>query len=433
MLTFPVSAVVVSFPVYFGGFPMHDKNELRFIQFCQLQMRVIVLAVASFSIAGCDKVEGLVDDVKNQVGDNEPVVADAPATTSNSTPVADTIVPEEPVVPKGPTPEEIVAQFNQIRPDMITDGNLAQLASSPEAAAAITEIDMRGAQVSESGLGYLSALPNLESLSAGGQRIRSDALAAIGKSQSLKHIDLVNSAANDRVVSELSRIPHLQTLKLDGTNVTEGSATGLGAMQELTDLSLVGTGVNDLISSSLTALPLRSLNLAKTRITDASLPSILKIETLESLNVAFCQVTGKGFKGFNRSNLKVLNVGETRFGTDGFVAIKGMKSLEELNVYKVGLVQDMKANVFRSFPKLRILNAGRNGVADPGMQVFFKGHKTLEELHLHYNKGITDNGLAALVGVKTLKLLDVSSTSCGAAGVNALQQALPDCTIRASN
>ena len=58
---------------------------------------------------------------------------------------------------------------------------------------------------------------------------------------------------------------------------------------------------------------------------------------------------------------------------------------------------------------------------------------SLEELDLHHNKGITDNGLAALVGIKTLKLLDVTGTSCGAAGRQALKQKLPECTIRISN
>jgi hypothetical protein len=67
------------------------------------------------------------------------------------------------------------------------------------------------------------------------------------------------------------------------------------------------------------------------------------------------------------------------------------------------------------------------------MVVFFKGHKTLEDLRLYSNKGITDNGLAALIGVKTLKNLDVSDTSCGAAGGQALKAKLPECTIRTSN
>lgn len=408
------------------------KSKLSFINRLTVRDMAITVAVAGFSISGCDKVEGLVDDVKNQVADSEPAPVAAPATT-NTEPVAETIATPEPVVPAGPTPEEIVSQFRNLRPDMISDGNLAQLASSPEAAAAITEIDMRGAEVSATGLAHLEALPNLESLTAGGPRVSSDTLAAIGKSKSLKTIDLASSAADDQVVSELAQIPHLQTLKLDGTQVGPGAVAGLGAMQELTDLSLIGTSVDDQVVAGLTALPLRKLDISRTKITDVSLAEILKIETLESLNVSFCSVTGDGFKGFNKSNLKELAVGETRFGTRGFMAIKGMKSLENLNVYSAGLVEDLAANVFRTFPKLKVLNAGRNAVTDAGMRVFFKGHKTLEELLLHNNKGISDKGLGELIGVKTLKLLDLTSTNCGPNGVRELKRFLPECTIRTSS
>lgn len=396
----------------------------------QLQMRVLVaaFAVTCFTMAGCDQAEGLLDEAKKQIADEPAPAAEAPAT-----PTADVIVPPKPAVPAGPTPEQIVAQFTAMRPDQITDGSLSQLASSPEAAAQITEIDMQGAQVSGTGLAALQGLPNLESLAVGGPHVSADALAVVGKAQSLKSIDLSNSAANDRVVSELSQIPHLQTLNLQGTQVTGGSATALGAMHELTELSLVGTAADDQVVASLTAAPLRKLNLASTRITNASLPLILKIETLESLNVSFCQVTGDAFKGFNKSGLKELAVGETPFGIEGFMAIRGMKSLENLNVYNAGLVEHKSANVFRTFPKLKILNASKNKVTDAGMTVFFKGHKTLEELQLQYNRGITDNGLRALIGVKTLTFLDVASTGCGAAGAKALKEFLPECEVRTSN
>ena len=410
---------------------MRYKSKPWLPQSDQPGIRVLIatFAIVSFTVAGCDKVEGLVEDGKSLVNGEEPTVTEtAPATTPKPT-----IAIPEPVVPAGPTPEQIVAQFRSLHPYEITDGVLAQLAGSPEAAAAITEIDMKGAKVSANGLSALSTLPNLESLDISNSRVGSDSLTVIGKSQSLKTINLANSDANDRVVSELSRIPHLQSLDLSGTQVTGGSATGLGSMRELTDLSLMGTAADDQVVAGLTALPLRKLELSKSRITNASLPLILKIATLETLNVSFNGVTGDGFKGFGKSDIKELNVGETAFGIEGFVAIKGMKSLEKLNVYGAGLVQHQSCNVFRTFPNLKTLNAGRNAVADPGMVQFFKGHKTLEELELHQNKGITDNGLAALIAVKTLRLLDVSGTSCGAAGGQALKQKLPECTIRTSN
>lgn len=392
----------------------------------------IFVVIACFLMSGCDKVESIVDDVKSQVSDDTPSVTEAPATAPDGSSPA-TIESPKPVVPAGPAPEEIVNQFTQLRPDQISDGNLAQLASSPEAAAAITEIEMRGAQVSDAGFNYLATLPNLESLSAGGPRITAAALTAVGKSQSLRHLDLADSAANDQVVGELSQIPHLQTLNLEGTSVTGGAAVGLAAMQELTELSLMGTSVTDQVVAGLASLPLRKLNLSGTPVTNESLRHILKMETLEELNLSFTALTGSGYKGFGKTNIRVLNVGATSFGLDGFVNIKGMKNLEDLNVYGAGLVEHKAANVFRTFPKLKVLNAGKNSVTDAGMVVFFKGHKTLEDLQLHDNRGITDNGLAALIGVKTLKSLNLLGTGCTSAGANKLKEYLPDCTIRVSS
>lgn len=106
-----------------------------------------------------------------------------------------------------------------------------------------------------------------------------------------------------------------------------------------------------------------------------------------------------------------------------------MKSLENLNVYQCGLVEHLAANVFRTFPNLKVLNAGNNVLTNAGMDVFFKGHKSLEELHLAGNKGISDQGLAALVAVKTLRIVDVHDTGCTANGATALKAKLPDCKI----
>ncbi len=413
---------------------MYDTSKLRLILLGlpTAQAMLAVAVIAGFSMTGCDKVEGLVQDVKSQVADDGATVADAPGTAPAS-PAPTMIAPPQPVVPAGPTAEEIVAQFTQLRPDQISDGSLAQLAAAPEAAAAITEIDMRGAQVSGTGLSHLASLPNLQSLTVSGPRITADALTAVGKSQSLRNVDLSGSSANDQVVSELSQIPHLQSLNLEGTSVTGGSAVGLGSMRELTELSLVGTAVNDQVVASISSLPLRKLDLSKTPITNASLPHILKIETLEELDVSFTSLTGANYKGFGKTNIKVLNVGMTPFGLDGFVNIKGMKDLEDLNVYSAGLVEHKAANVFRTFPKLKILNAGKNSVTDEGMVVFFKGHGTLEDLQLHDNRGITDRGLGALIGVTTLKSLNVGGTACGAAGAQALKRILPECTIKTAS
>lgn len=207
------------------------------------------------------------------------------------------------------------------------------------------------------------------------------------------------------------------------------AVNALCKLQKLKNLDLSGTRVNDTTVAGLVSLPLRRLNLSKTKITDASIPALLNIKTLESLTVAQTEVTGAAFKGYNKANLKQLNVSATPFGIDGFAAIRGMKSLEELNVYDAGLVQHTKVNVFRTFPKLKTLNAGANSITDEGLKVFFKGHGSLEELNLDGNKWITESGLESLVAVKSLRRLTVKDTVVGETGARALKDRLPDCSI----
>lgn len=405
---------------------MHYESKPWLVALAQSPTRAFIatFAILCFTVSGCDKVEGLVEEGKDLVNGEEPVVADAPPVVAPTQPQ----ITPEPVVPAGPTPQQIVEQFTSLRSDQITDGSLAQLASSPEAAAAITEVNLSGAQVSARGLGYLSNLPNLESLDASNTRVAADSLMAIGQSKSLRSINISGSDADDRVVGELSKIPHLQTLNLSNTRISTNAVSDLGSMRELTDLSLMGTATDQMIAG-LTALPIRRLDLSRSKVTNASLPMLLQIPTLESLNLDWCAVTGDGFKGFAKSDIKKLSVGATQFGTEGLLAIKGMRSLEDLNVFDARVEMHLKANVFRTFPNLRILNAGKNALSDAALDVFFKGHKSLEELHLPHHKGITDNGLQYLIGVRKLKRLNLIDTSVNGPGAQALKKRLPECTI----
>lgn len=406
---------------------MHNESKPKLALLRQLQTYVLVamFAIVGLAVSGCDKVPDIPTAGELLGNGEEEAVTETTTTPSTTT---ETIAPPEPVVPAGPTPQEIVDQFTSLRPDQITDGSLAQLASSPEAAAAITEVNLSGALVSATGLGFLSKLPNLESLDASNSRVADQSLMVIGQSQSLRSVKLANSDANDQVVGALAKIPHLQTLDLSNTKISAGAASDLGSMRELTDLSLMGTATDQMVAG-LTALPIRRLNLSRSKITNASLPMLLQIQTLESLNLEWCSVTGVGFDGFGKSGIKKLSVGATQFGTEGLLAIKGMRSLEDLNIFDAGVQMHLKANVFRTFPNLRILNAGKNALSDAALDVFFKGHKSLEELHLAHHKGITDNGLQYLIGVRNLKRLNLIDTSVNGPGAQALKKRLPECTI----
>lgn len=400
---------------------MHGEKQTRVVA------SFLLVAMVALYGAGCDQVGDIVDDVKSKVTEEE-----TPAVESNPAPAPTPMQPAPAPAPAAPqpTPEELVAEFKKLQPHQITDSALARVTSQPEAAAQITELEVNAIDVSVGGLQSMAAMTNLTSLKFASAKMKPDQLRNLAGIKSLKELTISGSKTDDSVVQSLSSLPDLELLNISGTAITPAAAASLSQMKNLQSVDLKATNSDDSTVAALSALPIRSLDLSKTRVSNASLPVLIKMPNLEELNLSFTSVTGEGFKGFGRSSLKVLRVGETRFGVEGLANIKGMKALEELNVYRAGVVEHRAANVFKTFPKLKILNAGGNTITDAGMNVFFKGHRSLEVLKLGHNKKITDNGLAALVAVKTLKELDLTGTACGAQGARALKERLPDCMIQ---
>ena len=383
----------------------------------------LTLTLTFLAACGCDQVGSVVDDVKSSVTETA-----QPSTTPSSQP-ASAMSAAQPQAALPPTPEELLAEFRSLPPQQITDVALGRVVSRPEAASAITELQLFNEQITRQGLGHLAAMENLASLELRSSTLLPEDLSVLGQLTSLKVLGIGSTRTNDVVVGNLATLSNLESLDLSNTAISPAAGASLSRLTNLHVLNLASTPADDSTIAAISSLPIRDLMLSRTRISDASIATIRQFRSLESLQVPFCSVTGAGFQGYGDSGLKVLNVGETPFGIEGFINIKGMKSLENLNVYQSGLVEHVKANVFRTFPNLKVLNAGSNAITNAGMDVFFKGHKSLEELHLAGNKGISDQGLAALIAVKTLRVLDVHDTGCSANGATALKAKLPDCKI----
>ena len=389
--------------------------------FARSHLAIILVVLAT--LPGCDQVNSVVDDVKSSVQESQPPTTPAaPAVEVAQAPIA-------PPAPVPPTPQELVAEFRSLRPDQVTDGALVKVTSQPEAAAEITEVHIQNSQVSQAGLNYLRAMENLLILSLHGPQLRPEELALLGHLTSLKSLDISGSVTNDQVVGSLTSLTNLESLNLSSTLITVAAGPALGQFSNLQVLKLGSTAADDSTVAAVSQLPIQELDLSRTHITSASILAMKQMKSLEDLNVAFTQVQGVAFKGLGAS-FKRLNVGETNFGDEGLLAIKGMKSLEDLNVFRASIVEDRRiASIFKSFPHLRILNAGANGFTNAGMEAFFKGHDSLEELRLRDNGLITDQGLYFLIAVKTLKYLDVNGTGCTMNGARALKEKLPDCKI----
>ncbi|MBI1314457.1 hypothetical protein GC176_24455 [bacterium] len=374
--------------------------------FCSRRVRHWLAAVATslLSVApGCDKVESIVDDVKSEIA-GEPEAA-APVAAPSATPVIPVTTPV-PQTPALPNPTQLVAEFKRLASHQIGDADLRKLVDVPEAAAQITAIDLRGNTdaLTDAGLQLISEFPNLQALNAAGRKLSAELISAIGEKTSLRELDLTGSPIDPIIANSLSGLSHLQNIHLDET------ASG------------------DSAAAAVSSLPIEVLSLNGTPLTDAGLQEIGKIKTLKELSVARTQVTGIGFRALKGANLVTLNASSTRFGVEGLVNLRGMKSLEVLHLFAAGVVEHTKAKVFTTMPNLRVLNLNSNQISSAGMHQLFKGLKNLEELYLQSTQ-VDDNGLAALVTCRNLKLVDVGRTGCTLLGAKALKAKLPECSV----
>lgn len=402
-------------------------QHFRIPKLCGPALLLGIATMVMTGTTGCDKAEELAAEAKSSIEEQMGSEPETPVASDNGTP---TPVPNNPPPEKPkPKPEDLFADFQKLTPEKVSDSELALVASLPESAAMVTEVTTTSEEFGAEGIRILAQLENLETVSIGNATLRPADLKGLGNANSLKNISISASLADDSVVQSIANLPNLQGLDISSTKITPASAAHLVLMAGLTDLNLRHTQADDTLVSAIANLPIRKLDIAQTRITNAAIPAVLGIKTLEELDVSFNAIQGGAFKGLGSTGIKKLNVGETQFGIDGFVNLRGMRELVELNVYNAGLVQHRKADVFTGLKKLKVLNAGGNAIADAGVHEFFKGHSSLVHLKLDNNKGITDNGLAALVGVKTLMLLEVNGTGCTAQGAAALKQRLPKCVI----
>ena len=383
---------------------LHSESRLHLLP--RFSVSFSLGALVALTIAGCDKVESIVNDVKSDVvGDPEP--ASAPVEAPVQPAAVDVPQTPAPQIPVPPNPEQLVAEFLRIPPNSISDAALQKLVDVPEAAAQITELDLRGSArtLSNAGLMLVAELPNIQSLNLAGRAATAEAVAAIGEKTMLREIDLTGSPVTSEVAGALQSLSHLQTLKLDGT------AGGDAAVR------------------AVSSLPLEKLSLRDNPLSDAGLQEIGKIRTLQDLDVTRTHVTGAGFRTLKNLQLVKLNASNVRFGVEGLICLRGMKSLEELYLLAAGIVEQPKAKVFTTMPKLRILMLTDNQITGPGMHELFKGMKSLEELYLYRTK-VNDYGLSALITCRNLKLVDVQETMCTLSGAQELKKRLPECTIR---
>lgn len=137
-------------------------------------------------------------------------------------------------------------------------------ALTPAALHALAELDLRGCELTDGDLGYLSALPNLTGLELRGTAVTDDGLAQLAALRlqtlslrdtqvgarnlpmlpaTLRHLDLTDTRAGADACRFLRPLPDLHTLKLNRLPVDDAGLDALPSLPRLRHLEIDGTQV----------------------------------------------------------------------------------------------------------------------------------------------------------------------------------------------
>lgn len=175
----------------------------------------------------------------------------------------------------------------------VTDAGLAHLVKFPN----LKQLFLTQSAIGDDGLAFLGQIGSLELLDLRfSAQITDQGLAHLAHLKNLRELDLRGSSITDRGLVHLAELTQLETLGLGETQITGDGLSVLASMKNLELLRLDGTGVTDQTVTHLATLlaPRTTITLDNTRITDAALAEIAKLESLKWLSLSGNELTGAG-------------------------------------------------------------------------------------------------------------------------------------------
>jgi serine/threonine protein kinase len=303
-------------------------------------------------------------------------------------------------------------------------------------------------------LDRLAGLTTLYRVAAEGcRKLTAVGFNAIARLTQLGELELAQTAADDQSLADLRRIAGLSYLGLGGTAVTSSGLRHLAGLSGLRFLGLQETAVGDdgltwleplgrieelhlgktkVTDQGLTRfirLPLLSLNLDVTRITDAGLLLIGEFRKLTRLSLSATRITGAGLAHLSGlSALRELFLDNTAIGDMGIARLSRLHSLEALSLWGCHGVTDGGLRYLSGLPRLNTIVLNDTPVTDTGLDTL-SGCQGLQWLALNSCPNVTDVGLTALSRLSSLKYLGVTGTKVTGVGVQRFREAVPKCRV----
>ena len=273
----------------------------------------------------------------------------------------------------------------------------------------------RPCSVSPDGLRPLAAITALKRLHLPNY-ITDEHLVALAQIASPKRLVIRTSYLTNAGIAKFALLPSLEELAFSGKNVSDAGLANLSPLPKLQYLYYWGPNFTGASFSYLKIPSLKILHLGEFPVTDADLSGLGGIAGLERLDLYKKQITNAGLVHLRvLRSLKMLDLSWTAISDDGVAQLKDMKSLEWLNIDCFGngetsSITDRSLSYLPELKNLRSLTLSSyssSPISDAGLQ-YLTQLPYLEELSV-CGTGITDQGIARIATIGTLKKLSLST------------------------
>lgn len=299
----------------------------------------------------------------------------------------------------------------------------------------IIEVNLRGTDANDDTLKSILPLKHVRSLLLNDLEITDGGLEALKNVDwPISNLDLRGCPVSNTGLSHLTGLSSLKALRLSGSNSSASvDDDGMAAVAQLSNLKVLSldklwvseAGIEQL-------LPLRKLSelyLAETTIGDDALALFSKLPQLRKLRLARNQISNNGLLHLaGLKDLVELDLSEiSQLSDDGLQHLSGLTSLSKLNLWRVP-VSDTGVEYLKTLVNLKWLNLDNTQLSDDGLPALVD-MKKLTFLHLGSTQ-VSDTGLKYLSGLTSLKDLKVTRTAVTETGVTELKISLPATEIQ---
>ncbi len=206
---------------------------------------------------------------------------------------------------------------------------------------------------------------------------RGDAgLAYLSRFSNLRYVDLDRSEVSDRGLKTLKNLKHLEVIAAFGTSIDGSAFKEMGRMESVKSLNLPNTNpkMEELKNIPAVFPNLVSLNLGRTRLTNAVMPAIGRLSRLERLDISNnLFLTDDAMEHILKlKQLRLLELGDTSISARGLAKLKGTR-IENLIVtarqFKPGEMEQLQ-KVLKTV-RFTVLNKRLNRDIDPETKAIF--------------------------------------------------------------